>query len=370
MPSISTSLRAAAVVVVVAAGANAGIAAASAQTTRKPAKVSQVSAKPEKKHARANKKARGVQQAHSAKRSVKRTVKEPARKKRPTKPTRPTTTTPTSTTPTSTTPTTTTPTSPAPTTTTPTSTTPTTTTPTTTGSPQPTGVPGAWNLVLDSDFNGPSLNTSVWRTGWFNSTGTSGPINSSETACYTPSNVSFPGDGTMHLNVTHTASTCSGVNEPWTGGVVTTNPDDGRPSGGFQYTYGLVEARVYLPADGTGIANWPAVWSDGQSWPNDGENDVLESINNQVCSTFHDPLGAPHVCLATGAITPGWHTFAADWEPGSVTYYYDGTDVGTVTSGITSSPMYLILDNTVDATDFSDNTADSMQVQYVRVWQH
>jgi hypothetical protein len=236
----------------------------------------------------------------------------------------------------------------------------------------PVGVSGTWNLKLDSEFNGPSLDTSIWRSGWFgsNSSGFSGPINSSETACYTANNVTFPGDGTMHLNVTHTASTCSGVNEPWTGGVVTTNPNDGRSSGGYQYTYGLVEARVYVPADGTGIANWPAVWADGQSWPNDGEDDILESINNKVCSTFHDPLGAPHVCMNTGEITPGWHTFASDWEPGSVTYYYDGTDEGTVTSGVTSAPMYLILDNTVDATDYTNNVADAMQVQYVRVWQH
>lgn len=222
--------------------------------------------------------------------------------------------------------------------------------------------------MLDSEFNQPSLGGSVWQNGWFNSSGTSGPINTMETACYSPSNVSFPGDGTMHLNVTHTASTCKGVTEPWTGSVVTTNPT-GRTSGGFQYKYGVAEARIYLPADGTGVANWPAFWSNGQSWPTDGENDILESMGNQVCSTFHDPLGAPHVCLNTGAITPGWHTFGANWQPGSVTYYYDGKDVGTVTLGVTSAPMYLVLDNTVDSTGYTNNVADSMQVQYVRVWQ-
>jgi len=52
-----------------------------------------------------------------------------------------------------------------------------------------------------------------------------------------------------------------------------------------------------------------------------------------------------------------------------VTYYYDGVDVGSITTGITSSPMYLILNNTVSPYSPNDSEADSMQVQYVRVWQ-
>jgi beta-glucanase (GH16 family) len=39
----------------------------------------------------------------------------------------------------------------------------------------------------------------------------------------------------------------------------------------------------------------------------------------------------------------GWHTFAAEWRPGRITYIYDGNEVATMTNGITSDPMYLVL---------------------------
>jgi beta-glucanase (GH16 family) len=69
----------------------------------------------------------------------------------------------------------------------------------------------------------------------------------------------------------------------------------------------------------------------------------------------------------SGTYTDGWHTFAANWEPGIITYYYDGVDIGSVTSGITSAPMFLVLD--YDA-EISGQAPATMKVDYVRVWQH
>ncbi len=229
--------------------------------------------------------------------------------------------------------------------------------------PQPTGVAGNWNLVLNSQFNGPAL-PADWQTGWFGN-GVTNSVNQREQDCYSPSNVSLPGDGSVHLAVTATASTCGGTTKPYTGAAITTNPSDGRSGSGFQYTYGVVEARVYIPASGTKIANWPAVWADGQSWPADGEDDLMEGLGGTACWHFHDPVGGPGGCA--GTVKPGWHTFASAWQPGSVTYYYDGIKVGKITTGITSAPMYLILDDTVAAGQSETTTA--MRVQYVRVWQ-
>lgn len=216
--------------------------------------------------------------------------------------------------------------------------------------------------MLDSEFDGTNL-PAGWKAGWL-TTGITPPVNTTlEDDCYGPRNVTFPGDGTMHLNVTAASSVCGGVSRPFTGAMVTTDPGDGRGTG-FQYTYGVLQARIYLPADGSRLADWPAVWAEGQDWPTDGEDDVIEGLGGEACFHFHDPLGGPGNCDST--ITPGWHTFASDWQPGSVTFYYDGHKVGKITSGITSAPMFLLLDNTTTA---DSPISDSMRVQYVRVWQ-
>ena len=232
--------------------------------------------------------------------------------------------------------------------------------------PEPVGISGNWKLVLDSEFTGNSLNTSIWRVGWFGN-GMTSPMTSTQEDCYSPSNVTFPGDGTMHLSVTSSPSTCGGVSYPYTGALVSTNPAEFRAGGGFQYTYGALEVRAYVPPDGTLLADWPGVWADGQSWPADGEDDLMEGLFGQACATFHNLLGVTRLCDKT--LAPGWHTFASDWEPGSITYYYDGVSIGTVTTGVTSDPMFIILDNTVHTNEANVTEPAVMQVQYVRVWQ-
>jgi beta-glucanase (GH16 family) len=341
------------------AGAGSAAAAASGKRhTHKTAKHHVTSARRHGKHTvkKVSTKKRHGHKTHEKKKGVKATAARsapPAKKKKPTKPAKPT---PTVTTPTLTT-------------TAPTATTTATTTPTATTSAGngPVGIPGNWNMVMDSEFTGSSL-PSQWATGWFGNGVTGGVGGTSEADCYSPSDVTLPGDGTLHLNLTKTSSSCDGVTQPYTTGLITTDPSDGRSSGGgFTYTYGVAEAKIYVPANGTQLADWPSFWADGTgTWPETGEDDVLEGLGGEACFHFHDPLGGPGSCDTS--ITPGWHTFASDWQPGSVTYYYDGKDVGSISSGVTGAPMYLILGNGVSST-LSDTVADSMQVAYVRVWQ-
>ena len=228
----------------------------------------------------------------------------------------------------------------------------------------PLGIPGSWHLVLDSEFAGTRLPPD-WRTDWF---GRTAPIAGSETDCYSPNNVAFPGDGTLNLLVTAQPSICAGTVEPYTAALVSTNPFDGRSGPGFQYTYGALEARIYLSGDNGKIADWPAFWANGQNWPNTGEDDVLEGLAGSACWSFHDAQGLRNGCIRN--FGPGWHTFSSDWEPGSLTYYYDGVEVARLTTGITSFPMYIVLNNDVHYNTAAVTEADAMKVQYVRVWQH
>ena len=187
------------------------------------------------------------------------------------------------------------------------------------------------------------------------------PVGSTELECYDPSQVTVA-NGELDLNLITQTETCGGTTHPYTSGMVNTN-------GKFSYTYGYFEARAWLPGT-TSITDWPAIWTDGQSWPTDGELDVMEGLSGQACWHFHDPQGGPGNC-SPNTYTGGWHTYGADWEPGTVTYYYDGTPVDTITTGITTSPMYLILNLGVDTTNGGPIQAPAtMRIDYIRIWQH
>lgn len=173
----------------------------------------------------------------------------------------------------------------------------------------------------------------------------------------------------------------------------------------FNTTYGYVESRMALP--GTKGA-WPAFWMLPQStaiygsWPVSGEIDIMETCgafsngaDNQACSTLH--WGNPeHVYKGSGYTQLSsdytrFHTYGVDWEPGKMTFYYDGNPIYTSENwesgfaGASDSlsfdapfdqPYYLLLNLAVDSGAFggSVNKADfqgniNMYVDYVRVYQ-
>jgi beta-glucanase (GH16 family) len=234
--------------------------------------------------------------------------------------------------------------------------------------PNPAGNPSEWNLVLDSTFAGTTVDLHIWRAGWFG-TGDTSHINAHELACYSSANVTMPGDGTVNLAVTGVSSTCGGHSEPFTAAILSSNPTDGRSAGGFQYRYGLLEARVYFPSVEGEFANWPVVMTLGHAWPADGEDDIAESLAGRPCFAWHF---VGHTAGFTGcdlSMTPGWHTVAADWESGTIRWYYDGRLVGMQTKGVTDEPMYVVLLNTVRAGEPATTLPSVMKVAYVKVWQ-
>jgi beta-glucanase (GH16 family) len=229
--------------------------------------------------------------------------------------------------------------------------------------PLPVGVIGSWKLKFADEFNANKLDGSKWSTGWFGSGVTQAVDTADELNCYDPRQVGVAG-GELDITAIAKPERCGGVLQPYATGLI--NSD-----GKFNFTYGAYEARVWLPGSNGKIADWPAIWADGQNWPDDGEIDVLEGLGGDPCYAFHYAGGDASGCASIAGTTSGWHTYAADWEPGSLTFYYDGKRVSQTTTGVTKAPMYLILNLSVSNTMAPPAVVPAtMRVDYVRVWQH
>ncbi|MBO7600679.1 MAG: glycoside hydrolase family 16 protein, partial [Lachnospiraceae bacterium] len=169
----------------------------------------------------------------------------------------------------------------------------------------------------------------------------------------------------------------------------------------FNTTYGYIEGRISLPET---PGAWPAFWMLPQStsiyggWPVSGEIDILETTGtqkDQACSTLH--WGVPsHVYKGSGYTALDseiryFHTYAVDWEPGKMTFLYDGKEIYTSSNWASSisgasdslgfdapfdAPFYMILNLAVDSGQFggSANKAAflddiNMYVDYIRAFQ-
>jgi hypothetical protein len=239
-----------------------------------------------------------------------------------------------------------------------------------------TGASGWGTPIFNDTFTSDSdkLNTKTWTPDWFNN----GNTGSNETTSLS-SLVTFNSDGYLDLGTSGGSASNINAGGDHAGaggnmGLISSDPND-NVSGhsGFQYTYGFAEARIYLPGTGTKVDNWPAFWSVGQNWPTDGEIDTLEGLVGSACYHFIYPAtsnGTAQGACPTNANYTGWGTFASDWQNGIITYYYDGVDVGTITQGITSSPMFIVAENSTGYLSGPFASPDDMLVSYIRVWQN
>lgn len=249
----------------------------------------------------------------------------------------------------------------------------------------PTGQAGCWVLDFEDQFSGADLDLSAWERGWFVDEGYSRSVNQWENACYDTDNVSVAG-GMLWLRLdASTDPACqqkNGAIAPYAGGLISSRDaitDASHPvrlDGEFH-----VEARIWLPTENGRIMNWPTFWSTGFGpWPVTGEIDMLEGLGGTANFNYHYTCpGGGHCQVGkTGhpeaSLDGNWHVYGASRrlvsldEPATVTFWFDGQAVGTITEDVVTSPHYLILSHTSHQFENPIAPGRSMLVDWVRSW--
>jgi beta-glucanase (GH16 family) len=248
--------------------------------------------------------------------------------------------------------------------------------------------PGAQytKLVFSDDFTGP-VGTPPSPSKWIHDVGAYGsPDNELQTYTDSPANASVDGHG--DLAIVARQQTATGPDE------LTRNYTSARleTQGLFSTTYGLIEARMKIPA-GTGL--WSAFWMLGDDidkvgYPASGEVDVMETLGQspfKVRGTLHGP-GLPSGYArgqdfdSPSSLAAGFHTYAVSWSANSITWLLDGTPYASVTSAslapgqtwVFDRPFHLLLDLAVGGDwpgppDASTPFPATLLVNWVRVYQ-
>jgi beta-glucanase (GH16 family) len=175
---------------------------------------------------------------------------------------------------------------------------------------------GDWNIVWSDEFNGPTVNSSVWtydignNSGWGNS----------ELEYYTSRLTNaYVSNGLLHIV----------ARKESTNGFSFTSARM-KTQGLMSWKYGRFAWRAKFPV-GTGF--WPALWMLGTNittvgWPGCGEIDVFESNGSTpavVQGSLHS--GGDVTGLYTfldGSNVADFHTYVLDWTPNAFMWYVDG----------------------------------------------
>ncbi|MEU6576741.1 glycoside hydrolase family 16 protein [Streptomyces sp. NPDC046805] len=235
--------------------------------------------------------------------------------------------------------------------------------------------------TFSDTFDGPAgagADSATWQTE------TGDNVDNHERQYYTASNANAALDGQGHLVVTARRENPAGY-QCWYGSCQYTSARL-NTAGRFTAQYGHVEARMKLPR---GQGMWPAFWMLGNDlgqfgWPASGEIDVMENVGYEpatVHGTIHGPgysgsggIGAAYSLPSGQAFADGFHTFAVDWSPGSLTWSVDGSvyqrrtpaDLGGRT-WVFDKPFFLILDLAVGGSWPGDPDASTVFPQQLVV---
>jgi beta-glucanase (GH16 family) len=241
--------------------------------------------------------------------------------------------------------------------------------------------------TFTDDFDGPA-GSAVNSGRWQYETGDN--VNNHERQWYTSGTNNAALDGQGNLVITAKRENPGGYN-CWYGYCQYTSARLST-AGKFTQAYGRYEARMKLPR---GQGMWPAFWMLGNNigsvgWPTSGEIDIMENVGYEpgtVHGTLHGPgysgsggIGAAYGLPAGQAFADGFHTFAVDWAPNSITWSVDGRVYQTRTPADTAGkgqwvfdhPFYIILNLAVGGywpgdPDGSTSFPQQLVVDYVHV---
>jgi len=236
------------------------------------------------------------------------------------------------------------------------------------------------HMTFDDEFNSLSLwngTSGTWRTTTLEVAPNSGngelewyiDSNYAPTASVKPWTVN---NGVLSITAAPASPSIQPLidNYQYTSGNLTTHDS-------FVQTYGVYEINAKVPA-GQGL--WVDFWllPENGSWP--PELDVMEINDGNPTSLntgIHTDSTGQITAIGTGTPIPnaatGFHTYTVDWEPNTITWYFDGNEVfQTATPADMHQPMYMLIDlevggpygNPTSSTQFPA----SLQVNYVRAY--
>ena len=220
-----------------------------------------------------------------------------------------------------------------------------------------------FNLVFDDEFNGSVLNRRLWEPSlpW-------GNTNRAEQQYYTPQALSLR-DGALVI----TARRQQRKGKPFTSGVITSDQH-------FKFAYGFAEIRARVPA-GAGL--WSAFWLVVRQRGSNEEADIVEVLGRNPTQGYavlhYGTMIKKEINVGSYTaddLSVGWHTFALDWQPGSMIWYVDGVERQRLTQGVPSSPMVIIANLAVGSPQSWSGPPDATtpfpanyRIDYIRVFQ-
>lgn len=212
----------------------------------------------------------------------------------------------------------------------------------TTGGPTDDATPAGWTLGWHDEFDGTALDATRWGAANLSTFGDG----NNELACLMSDNVAVAG-GALTISAERAATpvTCGSHDSRFPGGRAYTS---GMVQTKTSWQYGRFEVRARIPtAAGTSKGLWPGFWMR-PAGGGTGELDILEAIGsgsggtewNKIHQTIHyDYVGThpkqPFTATTAFAPSAGFHTYAAEWEPGAIRWYVDGALTYTRTTATT-----------------------------------